>query len=65
MNNDWILTASEIGAYLPEKVAAQSSGVFQRPIYSSLAGSAGADFLFKVFEVMQPKSRISADSIFT
>jgi uncharacterized caspase-like protein len=50
LDNDGILTASEIGTKLGLEVARQSrGGVFQRPVFNNLYGSGLGDFVFKIF----------------
>jgi hypothetical protein len=51
LDNDGILTASEIGSHLVREMARQTSGPLQRPVFSNIAGSSG-DFVFKVFSTI-------------
>jgi len=52
VDNDGILTASEIGSNLERRVASQQ-GSFQMPAYAHISGSQGGDFIFKVFSKVQ------------
>jgi hypothetical protein len=51
LDNDGILTASEIGANLKRQVANQKGRVFQIPAHSFISGSNGGDFVFKIFNI--------------
>ncbi|MGI0063347.1 MAG: tetratricopeptide repeat protein [Nitrosopumilaceae archaeon] len=53
-DNDGILTASEVGAYLEKKVP--RSGIPQNPIHGHLPGSEVGEFIFNVFNVSKSKS---------
>jgi hypothetical protein len=49
-DNDGILTASEIGTTLEQKIASQEQrGSYQRPVYNHVSGSGMGDFIFKIF----------------
>jgi len=51
-DNNGILTASEIGFILERQVSLQEQrGAYQRPLYTSISGSRGGDFIFKIFDI--------------
>jgi hypothetical protein len=49
LDNNAILSASEIAANLEKHIANQKGKVFQRPAYNFISGSNGGDFVFKIF----------------
>ena len=51
LDDDDILTASEIGYNLGKEVISHQKGVYQKPVYNHIAGSEGGDFIFKLFDV--------------
>jgi hypothetical protein len=53
LDNNGILSASELGTYIEQKVALQtpSGGRYQRPVYNRIAGSDNGDFVFKIFNM--------------
>lgn len=50
LDNNGVLSVSEIGAYLEQQVALQG-GRYQRPAYNRISGSDNGDFLFKIFNI--------------
>jgi caspase domain-containing protein len=48
VDNNGILTASEIGLALEQRVSSQK-GKYQRPAYCYISGSQGGDFIFRIF----------------
>jgi len=50
VDNDGILTASEIGAKLAGEVARHTTGAPQRPVFNNLSGSELGDFVFKILK---------------
>ncbi len=51
LDNNGILTASEIGSKLAHEVARHSVGAIQRPVFNNISGSGLGDFIFKIFQV--------------
>jgi molecular chaperone DnaK len=51
LDNDGILTASEIGYNLEKQITRHQNPVYQRPIYTHISGSQGGDFVFKLFNM--------------
>ena len=51
LDNDGILTASEIGSILGSEVASQTVGTVQRPVFNNLSGSQLGDFVFRIFSI--------------
>ena len=51
LDDDGILTASEIGYNLGKEVIPHQKGLYQRPVYTHIAGSEGGDFIFKLFDI--------------
>ena len=48
LDNNAILTVSEIAANLEKHIANQKGKVFQRPAYNLISGSNAGDFVFKI-----------------
>jgi hypothetical protein len=59
IDNDGILTASEIGSDLKDQVALQKAQCYQRPSYNSIVGSRGGDFVFRIFPVSEPDNVVA------
>ena len=51
LDDDGILTASEIGFNLGREVIPHQKGAYQKPVYNHIAGSEGGDFIFKLFDI--------------
>jgi molecular chaperone DnaK len=51
LDNDGVLTASEIGFNLEKQLIHHQNPVYQRPIYTHISGSQGGDFVFKLFNM--------------
>ena len=63
LDDNGILTASEIGFNLARQVATQvQRGSYQRPVYKEIAGSEGGDFIFKIFRIQEISSAPTADN---
>lgn len=50
LNDDGILSASEIGFYLEREVSRHVKGIAQKPVFNHLAGSALGDFIFSILK---------------
>jgi molecular chaperone DnaK len=51
LDDDGILTASEIGYNLGKEVILHQKGIYQKPVYTHITGSEGGDFIFKLFDI--------------
>ncbi|HET7284964.1 MAG TPA: caspase family protein, partial [Nitrososphaeraceae archaeon] len=51
LDDDGVLTASEIGYNLGKEVISHQKGVYQKPVYNHISGSEGGDFIFKLFDI--------------
>jgi uncharacterized caspase-like protein len=51
LDNNGILSVSEIGSYLEQQVALQNGRQYQRPAYNRISGSDNGDFIFKIFRI--------------
>jgi hypothetical protein len=50
LNDDGILSASEIGSYLERTVPKQAKSLGQKPVFNHLHGSAFGDFVFSILK---------------
>ena len=48
LNSDGVISVREIAYYLETQVS-KHSNLYQRPVYSEIAGSQNGDFLFKMY----------------
>ena len=51
IDDNGIITASEIATNLERLVGLQKGNIYQRPAFGQISGSEGGDFLFKIFNI--------------